>query len=280
MNHFFKFGEKHHALQGRFLGQIEFLQRSGDPAGRRQREIGLGVTHPRPGFGLRRRTHPFFGKRSGSGRVSGDSNPRTRDKLRKRSGRGRVSGDGNPRARNKPRTSGKPRARDNPRTRGDSPGSGNIGGGTPGNSGSTPGNSGSTPGNSGGTPGNSGGTPGNSGSTPGNSGGTPEPGTCIGGGSSSTCIDSNDSGFRPAHGLLERLRGLPNLELRGIDSPRSGEDHPVLPARNALQSPAHGVLARRGKPDGDQMPPPSVFKAFFVVLKALTCEHTANAERS
>ena len=94
-------------------------------------------------------------------------------------------------------------------------------------------------------------------------------------------IDSGDSGFRPAHGLLERLRGLPNLELRGIDGPRSGEDHPVLLARNALQSPAHGVLARRGKPDGDQMPPPpSVFKAFFVVLKALTCEHTANAERS
>ena len=173
MNHFFKFGEKHHALQGRFLGQIEFLQRSGDPAGRRQREIGLGVTHPRPGFGLRRRTHPFFGKMSGC-RIGCDN----------------ICGS-------------------------------DIG------------------------------------------------------------IDSGDSGFRPAHGLLERLRGLPNLELRGIDGLRSGEDHPVLLARNALQSPAHGVLARRGKPDGDQMPPPpSVFKAFFVVLKALTCEHTANAERS
>ena len=90
-------------------------------------------------------------------------------------------------------------------------------------------------------------------------------------------IDSGDSGFRPAHGLLERLRGLPNLELRGIDSPRTTRS---CSREMHSKAPHTAFSLAAGNPMETKCPPPSVFKAFFVVLKALTCEHTANAERS
>lgn len=70
-------------------------------------------------------------------------------------------------------------------------------------------------------------------------------------------------GGSPAHGLLERLRGLPNLELRGIDGARSGEAPRSYSHEMHSKAPHTAFSLAAGNPMETKCPPAERFQSLL-----------------